>query len=177
MILRSPEPFAKRTVEGDLGVFVNRKNIIEQLSERELEESFPDRYYYLQNSKEIPTEPGEIDFVERLAKACCKLALNRHAGIMTELYTAHGRKITAQGKDLTAVKTIIGTGGALTRLPRNKEILESLRVSDVVRELYPTTEAVVKIDHDYIMASLGVLSTKYPEAASILMEKSMEERP
>ena len=96
---------------------------------------------------------------------------------MTELYTAHGRKITAQGKDLTAVKTIIGTGGALTRLPRNKEILESLRVSDVVRELYPTTEAVVKIDHDYIMASLGVLSTKYPEAASILMEKSMEERP
>lgn len=174
MILMSPEPFAKRTVEGDLGVFVSRRNILDQLSERELDESFPDREYYLKNSSEIPSDNGEIDFVERLTVACCKLALKRHAGNMTELYTAHGRKITAVGKDLTAVKTIIGTGGALTRLPHSKEILQSLRVREVVKELYPTTDAVVKIDHEYIMASLGVLSTQFPEAAILLLQKSME---
>ncbi len=173
MIMLYPEPLAKRTVEGDLGVFVNRHNIIEQLTERELNEFFPDREYYLEHAMEIPQEPDEIDFVERLAKFCCKLALSRHAGTMTELYTAHGRKVTAQGKDLTAVKTIIGTGGALTRLPRRREILESLRVHEVVKELYPTTDAVVKIDHDYIMASLGVLSTKFPEAAMKLLLQSM----
>ena len=145
-----------------------------QLTEHELDEHFPDREYYLENALEIPTDADEINFVENLAEACCRLALKRHAGTMTEMYTAHGRKVTAQGKDLTAVKIIIGTGGALTRLPHRKEILERLRVRDVIKELYPTTDAVVKIDHDYIMASLGVLSTEFPEAAILLLQKSME---
>ena len=174
MIMMYPEPVAKRTVEGDLGVFVNRHNILSQLTEHELDEHFPDREYYLENALEIPTDADEINFVENLAEACCRLALKRHAGTMTEMYTAHGRKVTAQGKDLTAVKIIIGTGGALTRLPHRKEILERLRVRDVIKELYPTTDAVVKIDHDYIMASLGVLSTEFPEAAILLLQKSME---
>ncbi|HHU08095.1 MAG TPA: DNA mismatch repair protein MutL [Clostridiaceae bacterium] len=174
MILMAPEPFAKRTVEGDLGVYVSRKNILDQISERELEECFPDKEYYLEHASEIPTEQGEIEFVERLTEFCCRLALKRHAGIMTELYTAHGRKVTAIGKDLTAVKTIIGTGGALTRLPHSVEILERLRVREVIKELYPTTEAVVKIDHYYIMASLGVLSTQFPEAAILLLQQSMD---
>ena len=67
MIMMYPEPVAKRTVEGDLGVYVNRHNIIEQLTERELNEFFPDREYYLEHAMEIPQEP-EIDFVERLAQ-------------------------------------------------------------------------------------------------------------
>jgi uncharacterized protein (TIGR01319 family) len=38
-ILISPEPVAKRTVEGDLGVYVNMKNIVETIGEKNLVKS------------------------------------------------------------------------------------------------------------------------------------------
>ena len=36
-MLVNPEPKAKRTVEGDLGVFVNSTNVIDILNERDLD--------------------------------------------------------------------------------------------------------------------------------------------
>jgi len=78
----------------------------------------------------------------------------------------------AEGKDLTAVKWLIGTGGALTRLERGREILESLRTK-ASRQLLPPPEAEVLLDGKYIMASLGVMSRRYPEAALKLMLKSL----
>jgi hypothetical protein len=39
--------------------------------------------------------------------------------------------------------------------------------------LLPTPEAQILVDNDYIMASLGVLSKEYPEAALKLLKKSM----
>ena len=40
-------------------------------------------------------------------------------------------------------------------------------------KLYPTEHAQVLVDNDYIMASLGVLSKRYREAAIRLLEKSL----
>ena len=37
-MLVNPEPKAKRTVEGDLGVFINSKNVIDLLDIRDLGE-------------------------------------------------------------------------------------------------------------------------------------------
>lgn len=39
--------------------------------------------------------------------------------------------------------------------------------------LTPSKNAQILIDNDYIMASLGVLSLRYKEAASKLLEKSL----
>ena len=41
-------------------------------------------------------------------------------------------------------------------------------------KLYPTQHAKILVDNDYIMASLGVLSTRYREAAIRLLEKSLD---
>ena len=78
----------------------------------------------------------------------------------------------AEGKDLTAVKWLIGTGGALTRLERGREILKSLRTK-ASRRLLPPPEAEILLDENYIMASLGVMSCRYPEAALKLMLDSL----
>lgn len=173
-ILISPEPDAKRTVEGDLGVFVNVNHVVEKIGIENLKKEFPDTDEILANFKPIPETEREKQFVERLTKEAVLTSLERHAGHLRYFYTASGKKTVAEGKDLTAIKYIIGTGGALTRLPGKKEILEKVKSHSKEQELYPTQAAQILIDEDYILSSLGVLSKSYPVDAVKLMKKSLQ---
>ncbi len=138
-----------------------------------LKKEFPDVDELLENYKPIPETEREKLFVERLTKEAVLTSLERHAGYLRYFYTASGKKTLAEGKDLTAIQYIIGTGGSLTRLSGNKEILESVKTYSKERELYPTEVAKVLIDEDYILSSLGVLSKSYHDDALILMKKSL----
>lgn len=175
--LISPEPKAKRTVEGDLGVYVNMRNIVNLIGMDRLTvdlgmtaEKIND---LIENHPPIPTTDDERTFVTRLALEAVLRAAHRHAGGFRSLYGGEGKKVLAEGKDLTSIKTIIGTGGALTRLPDRVKILEAIAPSNKGEKLLPTEEAKVLIDNDYIMASLGVLSKEYPESALYLLKKSL----
>lgn len=173
-ILISPEPEAKRTVEGDLGVFVNANHVIEKIGVDELKKEFPDLDEIIAGYKAIPQNDRERKFVERLTEEAVLTSLERHAGTMRNLYSTSGKKTVAEGKDLSAIKYIIGTGGALTRLPNRENILKKAAGYSKGLELFPTVNAKVLIDNDYIFASLGVLSKKYPEDSLILMKKSLK---
>lgn len=177
-ILISPEPKAKRTVEGDLGVYVNMKNIIEVIGgEGRLAGELDglDVKRVMETYKAIPKTPEEIRFVERLAKEAVLRAVERHAGRIRYVYGPSGRTTLAEGKDLTQVKYIVGTGGALTRLPHRTEIMRSITENNISGlNLYPGPHAEILADNDYIMASLGVLSKRYKEAAVKLLEKSLD---
>ncbi|MFA9423258.1 MAG: GlmL-related ornithine degradation protein [Sedimentibacter sp.] len=172
-ILISPEPDAKRTVEGDLGVYINVNNVVEKIGIESLRKEFPDVDEILANYKPIPVSDREKQFVERLTKEAVLTSLERHAGHLRYFYTASGKKTVAEGKDLTAVKYIIGTGGALTRLSGKKQILEYVKTHGKEHELYPSQVAKILIDEDYILSSLGVLSKSYHDDAMILMKKSL----
>lgn len=173
-MLISPEPAAKRTVEGDLGVYVNIAHIVEKIGLENLKKEFEDAEELIKNTKPIPETDRERRFLERLTKEAVLTSLERHAGRLRFLYGPTGKKTVAEGKDLTIVKYIIGTGGALTRLPGRIEILKATGMHGKGMELYPGKEAKVLIDNHYIMASLGVLSKRFPEAALELMKQSME---
>jgi uncharacterized protein (TIGR01319 family) len=177
-ILVHPEPKAKRTVEGDLGVYVNMKNIIEAIGgEEKLAEELNgmDVGKIMETYKAIPKTSDEIRFVERLAKEAVLKAVERHAGKIRYVYGPSGRTTLAEGKDLTQVKFIIGTGGALTRLPHRIEIMKSIAENNIKGlNLYPGPHAKILTDNDYIMASLGVLSKRYRESAVKLLEKSLD---
>ena len=102
-------------------------------------------------------------------------AVERHAGQIRYIYGPSGRSTTAEGKDLTTVKYIVGTGGALTRLPHRKEIMGRICEYDQTgMRLFPTSHAEILVDNDYIMASLGVLSMEHRDAAIRLLEKSLD---
>lgn len=175
-ILLNPEPLAKRTVEGDLGVYVNMKNIVDSMGlediGKKLNISENELNTLIENHKPIPEDDLSKKFVEILTEYATITAVGRHAGHLKHLYGPGGKKTVAEGKDLTQVKYIIGTGGALTRLPRRIDILKSVAKSNKGTELFPNEEAKILIDNDYIMASIGVMSKKYPEEAVTLMEKS-----
>ena len=176
-ILVEPEPVAKRTVEGDLGVFINKKNIVDIIKieklEKELNMSSEDIEKFTDSDIAIPQTEEHKRFIERLTKEAVIVSINRHAGGY-RTYFGGKTNTLAFGKDLTAVKWIVGTGGALTRLTAREEILNSISQFNRADKLLPTAEAKILIDNDYIMASLGVLSSLNKEAAIKLLLKSLK---
>lgn len=177
-IMTAPEPFAKRTVEGDLGVYVNRMKVIESIGEEEFrakaEKAGFDPDATLASYVAIPKTEEEFKLVEMLTEEAVMKAVDRHAGQIRYIYGPSGRSTVAEGKDLTPVKYIVGTGGALTRLPHREEIMGRICQYDQTgTKLFPTSHARIAVDNDYIMASLGVLSVNHREGAIKLLEKSL----
>lgn len=177
-ILVSPEPKAKRTVEGDLGVYINMENLLDTIGRDQIKKdlNFDDQEIdqIIDTYKFVPATEKEIAFVERLAKEAVIKATERHAGRIRYVYGPSGRSTLAEGKDLTKLKYIIGTGGALTRLPHREDLLKSIPHHNANGLLlFPGSECQILVDQDYIMASLGVLSKKYPEAALFFLRKSL----
>lgn len=176
-ILVEPEPVAKRTVEGDLGVFINKRNIVDIIKieklEKELNMTPEDIEKFTNSDIAIPETEEHKRFIERLTKEAVIVSINRHAGGYRTYFGGKSDTL-AFGKDLTAVKWIVGTGGALTRLTAREEILNSISQFNRADKLLPTAEAKILIDNDYIMASLGVLSSLNKEAAIKLLLKSLK---
>lgn len=176
-ILLNPEPLFKRTVEGDLGVYVNMINIVDIIDSdilcMELKINHEELSNLIKNIKAVPSTELEIQFVEKLTLYASKIALKRHSGKLKHIYGPSGKKTIAEGKDLTSVKYLIATGGPLTRLPNRESILKQIIKDSNGLELLPPSDAKIFIDRDYIMASLGVMSKKYPEIALSLLKKSL----
>ncbi|NLY72640.1 MAG: DNA mismatch repair protein MutL [Tissierellia bacterium] len=176
-ILVSPEPEAKRTVEGDLGLYINHENILDLFQKGELEKesglSKEELEIELADYGPIPTNENAKKLVSALAKKALITSVHRHAGHLIDLFFSGGKKSAAVGKDLTSIKVVIGTGGALTQLEDGLELLNSIPGSNKGDRLLPQDGIKAYLDKDYIMASLGVLSMEYKEAALKLLLNSL----
>lgn len=170
------EPLQKRTVEGDLGVFINHDNVIKlfkdgelanrlDISERELEHMMA-KYTYM------PTTQNERNLVYELAKKCTHKALDRHVGDFKRVFTSSGQKIIPEGKDLSRVEYIVLTGGALINLHDTEEIIREYLKGNQTK-MMPSRGVKILKDHDYIMASVGVVALKHPEITLALLKKSL----
>lgn len=173
----APEPTSKRTVEGDLGLFINRSNLLQLIDQTELLKktglSEAELAEVLDQFHAIPEKDEERRLVYVLTEIAAVVSSHRHSGGLKDLYYTGGKKSVAIGKDLTNIQTIIGTGGALTRLPATQPILASIPQSNPGNKLLPAEGVNVLIDHDYIMASLGVLSLTHKEGALRLLQQSL----
>ena len=178
-ILISPEPYAKRTVEGDLGIYVNRKNILQLILQHQKNFSSGSKKLEseliesVENLGPVPKTDIEKKLALDLTKTAAVTALERHAGTFRDLYGPHGKTKIAEGRDLTAVKYCIGTGGALTRLKGGRGVLQKMIENSHVKKLYPGNRTKFLIDKNYTMASLGVLSKQFPVAAVKLLKQSI----
>ncbi|KZL90742.1 GlmL-related ornithine degradation protein [Clostridium magnum] len=169
-MLVNPEPKAKRTVEGDIGVFVNSANVIDLLDIRDLGEV--KKEYIAEHIKPIPIEKEEVRASSLLTKKAVEVAVNRHVGAIKRKFGGESGFI-AYGKDLSQVKYIIGTGGALTRLAGGEKILLGIRYLKDDVTMLPRKGAKALLDRDYIMACAGVLSRDDKEAAEALLRQSL----
>lgn len=150
-----PEPRAKRTVEGDLGVFVNARHVAAMTAEGEDEER-------LSNLRAIPATDDESEVTRWLTRRAVEVGMGRHAGAVVELFTPTGKTQIVRGKDLTAVHWVIGTGGALTRVPGGDAILARM-CTGAGTQLMPDAHATILIDRDYRFSALGTIASSYPD--------------
>jgi hypothetical protein len=159
-----PEPHAKRTVEGDLGTFVSASHTAALLPEAERPRVLPPA---------IPHTDEEIAAALLLARTAAVTAMERHAGRLVRLYTPTGRQTVTRGRDLTACRLVVGTGGALTRLPGGFGVLEQTRGREGSDRLLPAPDAACALDRDYVFACCGTLAAYFDaEAVVALMRRS-----
>ena len=178
-----PEPYSKRTVEGDIGMRYSIHGIVEAagisrvaqlsgLTESRVEELVS----YLQTHTEtVPNGDEELENLDfALAALAVEEAVSRHAGTIEETYTMMGLTYVQSGKNLTKVKQIVVTGGSLIHAKRTAEIAAFAKFSPSTPASLRPREADVWVDRSYILAAMGLLSTHYPQAALHIMKKELE---
>jgi len=176
------EPFAKRTVEGDLGMRYSAPGIIKSLSREEV--AFLDKEhgvyieaevaYRYEHVASLPENPHDEFIDQLLAEMCAYRAMHRHVGKVEEVFTPMGVVLNQIGKDLTEVEYVIGTGGVLVYAKNPVAILsKTTNILHNHTELRPSAPAYL-VDEDYILAAMGLLSKKNPVLALKIMKKHMK---
>lgn len=168
-----PEPRAKRTVEGDLGMRHNASAIVSAIGceciandARLHSVSIPallDRIS--KDAEHLPQNAEETAFDQALARAAVKLAVSRHCGTVETIYTAAGPATVQRGKDLSDVGIVIGTGGALVHSQNPRAILEmALALPSEPLSLRPKKPKLV-LDREYLLYACGLLAAVEPRIA------------
>lgn len=163
-IATEAQPHSKRTVEGDLGTYVSARHVLGLLPESERPVALPPA---------LPETDEEVAAARALARAAARAGVERHAGRLAHLYTPKGRQTVAKGRDLTACRLLIGTGGALTRLPGGLDALAATRAAAAGDDrLLPPADARCALDGDYVFACCGVLSTTFAHPAVVALMRA-----
>lgn len=177
-----PEPFAKRTVEGDLGVRYNAASLMEAAGVDNLASlSGIPRDDVLRNIESLKTKPQIlpeenerlIKLDHALAKSAVRLAVERHAGRINHVYTVSGLTFIQSGKDLGNVGEVIGTGGAVIHSKNPFDILRESLFDNTQPNVLKPKAAQFLLDKKYILMHMGLLSEKHPETALRIMKKEL----
>lgn len=177
-----PEPYSKRTVEGDIGMRYSIQGIVdaaglERIAKLSCLEA--DRVMQLveqlkQHTDSIPGDDPELQMLDyALASMAIEEAVKRHAGTIEETYTLMGKTFVQEGKNLTGVKNIIVTGGSLIHTKRTKQIAAHALYSPMQPASLRPVKADVWVDRAYILAAMGLLSGYYPQTALRIMKKEL----
>jgi uncharacterized protein (TIGR01319 family) len=176
-----PEPYAKRTVEGDLGMRVNAGAIADAVGmgglaaaaglDRGRAKALLERI--AGNVERLPESDDERRLDRALAEAALKLGMARHAGAVTIVQTVTGPVSMQTGKDLSDVGTLIGTGGVLAHGAGAAAMLACCLADPQEPQSLRPKAPRLYIDSDYLLYACGLLAEKQPAAALTLGLKHM----
>ena len=105
----------------------------------------------------------------QLAETAATLAVRRHVGRSRVVVGPDGRVVERSGKDLREVELLVGSGGVL-RHGAAEEVQRVLgAATGVSSEGWQQPEHPrIGIDHDYVLAAVGLLNESHPGAAAAL---------
>ena len=178
-----PEPYAKRTVEGDIGMRYSIQGIVDaagidricQLSGLEKERAETLIEELKKDTERIPNGNDELENLDfALASCAIEEAVSRHAGTISETYTLLGKTFVQEGKNLTNVKQTVVTGGSLIHTKRTEQIAAHALFSNTNPASLRPMKSNVWVDRTYILAAMGLLSAYYPKTALRIMKKELE---
>lgn len=176
-----PEPYAKRTVEGDLGMRHNARSIVDAVGLDEFAEvtafSIAEIEKLLdliaEDVERIPESADEVRFDVALASHAVRRAMSRHAGRIEIKQSVTGPVTVQYGKDLTSADTVIGTGGVLVHGERQADILSTALFDTNAPESLRPKKPNLMIDSGYALYAVGLLASVDPDAALRLGHNSL----
>lgn len=178
-----PEPYSKRTVEGDIGMRYSIQGILDAAGEGRIAQISglsPKRVRELvadlkENTDKVPNGDQELEALDHALASCAiEEAVRRHAGTISETYTMMGLTYVQEGKNLTKVRQIVVTGGSLIHTARTAEIAAHACYSANQPDSLRPRAADIWVDRTYILAAMGLLSNYYPQTALRIMKKELE---
>jgi uncharacterized protein (TIGR01319 family) len=183
-----PEAYAKRTVEGDLGIRFNAGTLRDRVGLDEFEEEFCAGFpglkvpraelanYIEQISQEtsnVPQVAWQSAVDAQLAHLAVELAVERHVGKRERIVTHQGETWVYYGKDLTETKTLIGTGGVFIYNSYVSHILSPAVGRDHRYDVLRPKNPRLFVDSSYLLYAVGLLAQSQPDVAARLFKKNM----
>lgn len=179
------DPFAKRTVEGDLGMRYSAISLLEAAGSKKLRNYLNDLEkkwdikgmcnFRHDNIRMVPQTKEDILFDEAMAKVATELSMTRHCGVLECIYTPMGTMFNQSGKDLLNAPYIIGTGGVIVHSENPKDILEAGKFNQNEPIYLKPENPKYMVDKTYILSSMGLLAQKEPDLAVKIMKKYLIE--
>ena len=184
-----PEPFAKRTVEGDLGIRFNAGTLLDRVGidrfEAEFRAAFPAFAVsrealatYIndvsQETSRVPREDWQSAVDAQLARIAVNLAVERHVGKKERIITREGETWVHYGKDLTETRTLIGTGGVFIYNPHIAHIFSSGSGGNTRYEVLRPKNPNLFVDSSYLLYAVGLLSQSHPDVAARIFKEHMK---
>lgn len=176
-----PEPRVKRTVEGDLGMRHSAAAVVETAGVEALAARAglaPTEVAAMlgriaSDADRVPRDDVERRFDAALVQAAVAIAVRRHAGTLETVYTALGPVNVQHGKDLSALETVVATGGAPLFLRDPAALLDAVRADpDEPQSLRPRAPRLL-LDRDYVLYACGLLATVDAPSALALARASL----
>lgn len=174
------EAYAKRTVEGDLGIRFNAATILSRVGldklAGDLRRDFaavaaaPEEFreYIDRISHDtglVPQQSWHSAADAVLARTAVDLAVARHVGRRERIVARQGEAWVHSGKDLRDTRTLIGTGGVFVHNPHAGYILSpGAELDDRVQILRPRDPKKF-LDSSYLLYAVGLLSENHPDVA------------
>ncbi|MCL1995507.1 MAG: methylaspartate mutase accessory protein GlmL [Defluviitaleaceae bacterium] len=183
-----PEPFAKRTVEGDIGMRYSAEALIALIDEEQGLQNFCTKnnidFSAFNKWQDIcKKSPGVLPvdeyasyqpIDEALAKAAISLSTNRHVGTKSKVKTLAGEAFLQEGKDLTKIKHIIASGGAVINAKNPRAIMEAAFYAPQDLNLLKPFKADIWLDSANCLSAAGLLSRIEPQLALLLMKDNFD---
>lgn len=176
----APEPFAKRSVEGDLGLRSSAKSLFENArtfilegsseSAKKVEEMCARR---TRQEAFLPDNEEEIALDQKLAEAAVYTSARRHCGRIENAYGKDSVLIQS-GKNLTNVRTLIGTGGPIIFRKQPEKVLKMALRRPEEKDLLLPENADCFIDSRYLLFAAGLSAEENPGGAYQIAVNSLK---
>jgi len=166
-----PEPYAKRTVEGDLGLFHNLDSLRQIAEQEEVPRGFDEAVAALCLDNSVPQGEQQTACHVLLAEVAVRSAVDRHVGSLKTIHTPDGDAVLQQGKDLTEVRWVVGAGGPVVFSADPHRVLRGAAFEPDRPTLLKPKVPEMLIDAQYVLFALGLLAQDEPDAALRLIRK------
>lgn len=177
----APEPFAKRTVEGDMGMRESSACLVREAGEKAFAESCGITEEALRDAIDrritdtayVADDDLQRKIDREIACRAVAISARRHAGYVAKEFSG-GCRLVQRGKNLTGIRTVVGTGGILVNGEDPGAILRHIEAvpAEAGRILLPEKVNVL-LDRDYVLFAAGLLRAYDEDAALAMMKQSL----